>query len=178
MTCCPNNGNSCYDLSTSASSFNCGTCSHSCLGDACASGKCQPTAVSGTKANPFNYPAETTSIIFNGHAYDMGYASPPNSTDQDAAIFKDGAVLCVWDTYSAVNEEDIFHGLVADDNFVYGLLTGGPLGVFKCPINGGAAVTVFEDPTAYTSYGLVDNGTAIYWGAVSNGTTQVYRLVK
>jgi hypothetical protein len=110
----------------------------------------------------------------------LGYAMAPNG-DQDAAIFKDGSstALCIWTTYSAVNEEDSFWGLVADNNFVYGLLMGGPLGVFKCPINGGTAVSLFE-ANASTSYGLVDSGTAIYWVQTSyaTGTTQVYRLVK
>jgi hypothetical protein len=41
------------------------------------------------------------------------------------------------------------------------------------------AISVFEDPGASTSNGLVDNGTAIYWSVIPNGGgTQIYRLVK
>jgi len=170
----------CVVLSSNAN--NCGTCGHSCLGDVCASGQCQATAVSGFNANPFNYPPEQASITSAGHTYSFGYAAPTTKpADQDPAIFKDGNVLCVWDTYSGINEEVAFDGLVADSQFVYGLLTGGPLGVFKCPINGtprSVATTVTENPVAYSSYGLFDSGTAIYWAEISNGSTQVYRLVK
>ena len=155
-------------------------CGHSCLGDACSNGKCQATPVSGAAAAPFNYPPDNeTGITAGGHTYTWGYATAPDG-NQDAAIFKDGSTtpLCIWATYSASNEEDSFHGMAADSNFIYGLLTGGPLGLFKCPIGGGPGVTIFEDPSAYTSNGLVDNGTALYWAEVIGGTTQIYRIVK
>ena len=68
----------------------------------------------------------------------------------------------------------------ADAGFVYGLLNGGPTGLFKCPVGGGAAVTLFETSAGFARSGLVDTGTALYW-EVFNSTTnveQVYRLVK
>jgi hypothetical protein len=177
--CC---GDNCYNLTSASASFNCGTCGHSCLGDRCSGGACQPTPVSGAAANPFNYPPQYdyNGIIYGGHTYTLGYAYAPNG-DQDVSIFKDGAAtpLCIWTTYSAANEECSFWGLAADSNFLYGLITGGPLGVFKCPIGGGTAVSLFE-ANAYTNYGLVVTDSAVYWSEIPDGTgtTQVYRLVK
>jgi len=181
QTCCPNNGNTCYDLSSSASSFNCGTCGHSCLGDPCSGGTCQAALVTGTAAAPFNYPPENGNygITAGGHTYTFNYGVAPNG-DQDPAIQKDGTTICIWTTYGGANEEVSFWGLAADANYVYGLLQGGPLGVFKCPINGGTAISLFQDSSAYTNYGLVDSGTAIYWSVYpsSGGANQIYRLVK
>ncbi len=177
--CCTDN---CYNLTTSPSSFNCGVCGHSCLGDACSSGACQPTPVSGTAAAPYTFPPVYSGAVSGGgHSYTFGYAIAPDGK-QDPAIFKDGSAtpLCIWTTYPAAGEEVFFDGMVADANFVYGLLNGGPTGLFKCPVGGGTAVTLFVASAGGARNGLVDNGTAVYW-EVFNGITnvdQVYRLVK
>ncbi|MEA2696814.1 MAG: hypothetical protein QOI66_1085 [Myxococcales bacterium] len=178
-TCCTDN---CYNLTTSASSFNCKTCGHSCLGDACSNGACQPTPVSGAAAAPYNFPASNSGgITVGGHTYTFNYAIAPDGK-QDPAIFKDSAPpappLCIWATYSAGNEEVAFQGMTADANFIYGLLNGGPEGLFKCPLAGGPGVTLFESPAGYARNGLVDTGTALYWEVFNGTTEQVYRLVK
>jgi hypothetical protein len=138
--------------------------------------------VSGADATPYNFPPSISDgISFGGHMYTFNYATAPDGK-QDPAIFKDGgppaAPLCIWATYSAGNEEVAFQGMTADANFVYGLLNGGPEGLFKCPLGGGPGVTLFESSAGYAHFGLVDTGTALYWEVFNGTSEQVYRLVK
>lgn len=177
-TCCTDN---CYNLTASSSSLHCGTCGHSCLGDACSSSACQPTPVSGPAAAPYNFPPTNSGgTSGGGHSYTFNYAIAPDGK-QDPAIFKDGSTtpLCIWTTYSAGGEEVAFLGMTVDASFVYGLLNGGPEGLFKCPVGGGTAISLFET-SGLGNNGLVDNGTALYWEALNSSTNvdQVYRLVK
>jgi hypothetical protein len=112
----------------------------------------------------------------NSGTFVLNYDSTVDGSTHGAIFKSNGDLVCSCTGCLGPNEEGSFWGYYADSNYVYALFVDSGVNLFRCPVNGGAAVMLVKDGSADTQCALVGTTAAIYWKSNPDGV--VHRIAK
>jgi sugar lactone lactonase YvrE len=148
--CC---SGTCLDESTDAT--NCGRCGHSCQGETCSGGVCQPEVLYPAQNSPYSIAVDATNVYFVNNGADHIYQQPKDGSG--------GGVLL------ASPEEPM--GIAVGEGFVYYTETGKG-NVVRVPIGGGTLFTLASGRSFPRYVALCSDctdNTYVYWTEFDGG---------
>jgi sugar lactone lactonase YvrE len=133
---------------------NCGECGHSCLGDGCKAGRCEPKVLAINQSDPSDLAVDGQWVFFTN-----------TGAGEVARVPKVGGNVVVL-----ASGEDAPTGIAIDDKQVYYSNTYTPGSIKRVGKEGGKPIVLTEDENfTYYAYRLIVDATSLYW--VTDTTT-------
>lgn len=143
------------DLATDA--LHCGRCGHSCLGGACAAGKCTPATLA-TVTHPYELTVGPTDVYWTDKGDAVTLANVARCVKAGGPVILVAASAAGFDPASVV---------LADDRVVFTDTARG--NVYSCPLPGPGCTTGDQQNSEAHPMGIAWNGASVFWANRDSG---------